>query len=565
MTDHTPATTRVAIYARVSSDQQAQEQTIASQVTALRERVAGDGWQLDEQLCFLDDGVSGSTLQRPALERLRDMAYVGGLQKLYVHSPDRLARRYAYQVLLVDELTKHGVEIVFLNRAIGVSPEEDLLLQMQGIFAEFERAKILERTRRGRRHAAARGSVNVLCGAPYGYRYITRREGEGQAAYEIDEPQAAVVRQVFEWVGRDRLSIGEVTRRLRAQQVKTATGQDGWDRSSVWGMLKNPAYQGLAAFGKTRTGPRRPQLRPARGASKTPRDASSRYDTDPSERFSIPVPAIVSAELFAAVETQLTENRQRGRESRRGATYLLQGLLECACCRYAYYGNKVSRRRAGETVSYAYYRCTGSDSHRLGGQRVCQNKQLRVDKLDAAVWQDACDLLRHPQLLRKEYERRLASGADSATQASLKKQVVAAQRSVARLIDAYTDGLLDRAEFDPRLARARSRLSTLNEQLTDLETESREQSTLREALACLDSFTESMASNLESADWSTRREILRTLIDRVLIEPDQVRIIYRINFPLFAKNASNAGAERGLHFCWSSATGTLTRFGHRTR
>ena len=123
-----------------------------------------DGHSLDDELCFLDDGVSGSTLKRPALEQLRDTAYVGGFQKLYVHSPDRLARRYAYQVLVVDELAKHGVEIEFLNRAISVSPEEDLLLQMQGMFAEYERAKIMERSRRGKRHAATRGSVNVLSG-----------------------------------------------------------------------------------------------------------------------------------------------------------------------------------------------------------------------------------------------------------------------------------------------------------------------------------------------------------------------------------------------------------------
>ncbi len=119
---------------------------------------------------------------RPALERLRDAAYVGGVQKLYIHSPDRLTRRYAWQVLLVDELQSHGVEIVFLNHTMGSSPEEDLLLQMQGMFAEYERAKILERSRRGKRHAARRGSVNVLSGAPYGYRYVTKRDGNGTAA-----------------------------------------------------------------------------------------------------------------------------------------------------------------------------------------------------------------------------------------------------------------------------------------------------------------------------------------------------------------------------------------------
>jgi site-specific DNA recombinase len=360
------------------------------------------------------------------------------------------------------------------------------------------------------------------------------------------------VRQVFEWVGRDRLSIGEVTRQLRAAGIKTARGKDWWDRTSVWGMLKNPAYKGFAAFGKTRTGPRRSQLRTQRGHSKTPRRTGSTYDTDASEQVSIPVPAIVSEELFATVETQLTENRQRGRESRRGTKYLLQGLVQCACCGYAYYGKPVSRASAKGKVPYAYYRCVGSDAYRFGGQRVCENKQARTDKLDVAVWQDACELLRHPQLLRKEYERRLASPPNSGSHASLKKQVAAAQRSVDRLIDAYTDGVLDRSEFDPRLARARSRLSKLQEQLTELETESREQSVLREALSCLDSFTKSIGSNLETADWSTRREILRTLIDRVLIERDQIRIIYRINFPLFAKTSSKTGNGKVLHFCWRS-------------
>jgi site-specific DNA recombinase len=145
---------RVAIYARVSSERQAQKDTIASQVQALRARVSGEGLTLDEELCFLDDGYSGSTLVRPALERLRDQAAAGAIDRLYVHSPDRLARRYAYQALLVDELQHCGVELVFVNRPLGTGPEDDLLLQVQGIVAEYERAKILERSRRGKLHAA---------------------------------------------------------------------------------------------------------------------------------------------------------------------------------------------------------------------------------------------------------------------------------------------------------------------------------------------------------------------------------------------------------------------------
>ncbi len=171
---------RTAIYARVSSEQQAKENTIGSQLEGLKERVAAEGLPLDEELCFVDDGQSGATLMCPAVERLRDAAYAGVFDRLYVHSPDRLSRKYAYQILLVEELKRCGVELIFLNRTIGESPEEDLLLQMQGMISEYERAKILERSRRGKRHAARRGLVNVLCGAPFGYRYVSKRRPAGR-------------------------------------------------------------------------------------------------------------------------------------------------------------------------------------------------------------------------------------------------------------------------------------------------------------------------------------------------------------------------------------------------
>jgi site-specific DNA recombinase len=157
-----------AIYARVSSEQQTSDNTIASQIEALETRLAQDGLTLTPNERFTDEGYSGATLVRPALERLRDAVAAGCIDRLYVHSPDRLARRYAYQVLLIEEIRRAGVEIVFLNRPIGLSPEDDLLLQVQGMVAEYERAKILERSRRGKRHAAREGAVSVLSGAPYG-------------------------------------------------------------------------------------------------------------------------------------------------------------------------------------------------------------------------------------------------------------------------------------------------------------------------------------------------------------------------------------------------------------
>jgi site-specific DNA recombinase len=326
---------RAAIYARVSSEQQTKEHTIASQIEAIRQRVLGDGLDLDPDLCFVDDGYSGSTLVRPALERLRDLAAAGAIDRLYVLSPDRLSRKYAYQVLLVEEFTRYGLEIVFLNNPIGPDPEETLLLQVQGMIAEYERAKILERSRRGKLHSARRGSINAMAGAPYGYRYVTKHEGDGEARYQVLAEEARVVRKIFEWIGQERCSIGEVCRRLRREGIPTRKGKAAWDRSTIWLMLKNPAYKGTAAFGKTRSGPPKPKrLRPQRGRPEHPRRPASCVDTAPDAQILIEVPALVSEELFAAVQAQLQENRLRRRAQSHGDRYLLQGLVVCKRCGY---------------------------------------------------------------------------------------------------------------------------------------------------------------------------------------------------------------------------------------
>src|SRR4051812_382182 len=394
-------TVQAAIYARVYSEQQADAHTIASQVAALKARVTADGLILPPERQFIDAGYSGATLVRPALERLRDLTAAGGLDRLYVHSPDRLARKYAYQVLLLDEWQRAGVEVVFLNRAVGTTPEDELLVQVQGMVAEYERAKILERSRRGKRHAAHGGAVNVLSGAPYGYRYIPKTEGGGQARYEIVLDEARVVRQIFAWVGRDRLTLGEVCRRLTAAGERTRTGKPVWDRATVWTMLRNPAYMGRAAFGKTRAAPLTPpRLRPQRGRPAQPRRAVTTTEVPAAEWLSVPVPALIEAALFAAVQEQLAVNRQHARQQQRGARYLLQGLVVCATCGYAYYGKAISLRAAkGQRRDYAYYRCLGTDAYRFGGERVCANPQVRTDRLDAAVWQTVRELLEQPERL----------------------------------------------------------------------------------------------------------------------------------------------------------------------
>src|SRR5271166_7062977 len=551
---------RVAIYARVSGEQQAKDDTIASQLEAVTQRVASDALECEPELYFLDDGYSGDILARPGLERLRDQAAAGVIDRLYVLDPDRFSRKYAYQVLILEELTRCGVEVVFLCNPPGRGPEENLLRQVQGMIAEYERAKIMERCRRGKQYAARRGSVNVLSGAPYGYRYVGKHEGGGEARYQVMAAEARVVQKIFKWFGQERCSIGEVCRRLRRDGVPTRTGKSAWDRSVVWLGLKNPAYKGTAAFGKSRSGAVKPQrLRPQRGRPEQPRRPISRVDTSSEDQTLIAVPGLVSEDLFGAVQAQLEENRRRRRDRPGGGRYLLQGLVVCKRCGYGCYGKPTSRAasKGKGKVPYAYYRCTGSDAYRFGGQRLCWNKQIRTDMLDAAVWDDVRRLLSEPERIRKEYERRLQgpeTGPNREVQ-HLGKMVGNVKKMISRLIDAYGEGLLDKSEFEPRISAARERLAKLEAEDRQRIGEAAKEAELRLVIGQLEEFASRVSQGLQEPDWETRREVVRALVKKVEIDEQEVRIVYRVSPSPF-----EGGPQQGRsQHCWGRDHSTLRR------
>ncbi len=532
---------QVALYARVSSEQQAEAKTIESQLAQLRARIAEDGFELKEVFVFVDDGYSGSVLARPGLERLRDVVAEGGIQRLYVHSPDRVARNYAHQVLLVDELTQQGVEVIFLNRALAETAEDQLLLQVQGVIAEYERAKFMERSRRGKRHAAQTGRVAILCHAPYGYRYVSVQEGAGEARYEIDVDQARVVQQVFEWVGQGRCTINEVCRRLHQAGIRTQTGKAYWDHKTIWDMLKNPAYKGEAAFGKTRWVPVKPRLRAPRGRPVQSRRGFAPRQAPQQDWISIPVPALVEAALFDAVQEQLEENKRRARISEKGSRYLLQGLLVCAQCGYAYCGRTNDARNA-------YYRCGGAmNLPRRNFERLCHNKEIRMDELDAVVWQEVCQLLEQPQRLEQEYRQRLEPAHQDTQATALQAQLAKIRRGIARLIDSYTDGLINKAEFEPRITRLRQRLQHLESQLERLNAASAQEAELHLILSCLETFAAKVKDGLYTADFQTRRELIRTLVQRVEVDMQHIRVVFRVS-PTTLPSASSDASPNWQHW-----------------
>ena len=522
----------VALYARVSSEQQVQQATVASQIAALQERVQADGQMLLPSDIYVDDGYSGASLVRPALERLRDRAAEGGLDVLYVHSPDRLARRYAYQVVLLDELARQGVSVIFLHGPSGQSAEDELLVQVQGVIAEYERAKILERSRRGKLHKARNGIVNALSNAPYGYQYVCKADQE-PARYEVVLHEAKVVRSIFEWLVDEQVSIGEIARRLQAQGVHTRTGLAHWNRVTVWCMLQNPAYMGQAAYGKTELVARSKRLRAIRNKPAVPRSAkSSRRNKPESEWLRIAVPAIVSPEVFAAAREQLERNRRLAARNGKGHRYLLQGLTVCTQCGYAYYGKPASRVSTKGRTCYGYYRCVGTDAHRFDGGRVCDNPQVRVDQLDGYVWESVKQTLEDPSRVIAEWSRRGANdgvvGELRVRQDEAKRLLGVQEQTLRRLADAYEAGALELDDLVARSERVRGRIRRAKEELDRANAAVAQTLELNAVVGRLNHFAEQVRSGLDSLDWEQRQQLIRTLVARVEIDHQGATVVYRI-------------------------------------
>ena len=520
--------TSAAIYARVSSARQAKDETIGSQTAALREHAARNGLEVPAEWVFEDAGHSGATLVRPALERLRDLAAQGCVDVVLVYSPDRLARKFAYQALLIEEFNRAGTRVEFVKGPRGDSPEDQLLVQFQGMFAEYEKAQLAERYRRGKAYRAKAGSVNVLGGAPFGYHYI-RKTPECGARYEVIEHEAALVAELFRRYADDGATIADLARWLTSQGVPTRTGKHRWDRSVIWGMLRNPAYAGRAVFGKTKILHEQPGLnRVARLQGRSVPRAAKTVDSPREDWTEIPVPALVDAQTFERVQDRLADNKRFAPRNSKLPASLLQGMAACTACGYAYY--RTSARTTARKIYY--YRCLGSDSYRYEGGRVCANPPVRADYLDQVVWEHITGLLADPALIRAEIDRRLeqARTSDPVTRqhAQLQTALAKAGKSVTAMIEAYSEQLITIDELRAKMPHLRAREANLRSQLDSLDAQAADQDAYLKLADDLDGFLTQLRGRAATASTDDQRHVLKLLVKDVLISPEKITIRHRI-------------------------------------
>lgn len=533
-----------AIYARVSSDRQKEDKTIASQTSSLREYAQANSFTVPEGWVFEDEGYSGATLSRPGLERLRDLVAEGQVQTVLVYGPDRLSRKYAYQVLLLEEFSRQGVETVFLLGVSAQTPEERLLVQFQGMIAEYERAQIAERSRRGKRHRAKAGCVNVLSGAPYGYRYVKRNEAT-DACYLVDDAQAAVVREVFEWYTVEGLSIGAIVHRLNERKVPTRFGKSLWERSKVWAMLRNPAYVGRAAYGKTERAERKRVTRPLRQKGGYSARSSANRERPKEQWIGLPVPALVSEEAFARAAEKLSENRRFASRNTKKPT-LLQGLLVCGQCGYALYrtSTRTTRRQA------KYYRCLGSDGYRHLKDPPCQCRPIRVEDLDDLIWQQVMDLVQKPELIHAELERRrqesLRSDPLEQRRGELTQNLKRTEQQIDKLLDAYQEGLVQLGQLRQRMPELRRKQATAEKELENARWKALIAEKTHQIEQSLEAFVGRLRQSAQNLSMAERQKVVRLLIKDIVVEVDN-RITIRHCLPLMGGVRNASGAEANCY------------------
>ncbi len=527
-----------AIYARVSSDRQKENHTIASQTAALIEYAQKNGYSVPPEWVFQDEGYSGAILVRPGLERLRDLAAEGQIAAVLVYSPDRLSRKYAYQVLLSEELSRCGVELIFLKAPAGATPEDQLLVQFQGMIAEYERAQIAERCRRGKKHMAQQGGVNVLSGAPFGYRYV-RKSDTSAAFYEVVEAEAKVVRMVFEIYTQQRLSINAIARLLNERRIATRTGKGRWERSTVWGMLRNPAYRGTACYGKTEQRPRQRITRPLRQRKALPSRDVGGHERPRAEWIEVPVPALVSEGMFALAQEQLEKNKRHAPRRTIEPT-LLQGMLVCEQCGYGLY--RTSTHTSKQKLNY--YRCIGSDGYRRLNGPVCTNRPIRQDYLDHFVWSEIIRLLEDPGLIQTEIDRRreAARKADPLRkrEEELRREQARVEKSSERLVTAYQEGLLTLTQLRQRMPSLQKQTQAVESELQSLKMAAVDEAKYLQLAESLSGFRSKLRVRAEVLDIAVRQQILRLLVKEVLVGGNTITLRHSIPIPQSGPGANGS-------------------------
>jgi site-specific DNA recombinase len=516
---------KVALYTRVSTTRQQQTQTIEQQLDRLQTYVAAEGWSLAAEHIFRDEGYSGTRLNRPGLDRLRDGAAMAEFERVLITAPDRLARNYVHQMVILEELEGYGCPVEFMDRPMSNDPHDQLVLQIRGAVAEYEQTLIADRMRRGRLRQLQAGRLLPWTRAPYGYILDAERPRDA-SRIRIHEVEAAVVEQMFAWYADPTVdtTLYALAKRLTDQGIPTPRGGVCWNTASIRGIFTNPAYTGTAYAHRFR---KRPAQRRKSALQPVPAGEGVSDVLAPKDAWiPIPVPALINQELFDQVQARLTRNQQMAPRNNTRNSYLLRGLVSCQQCRLSCFGRTLNK-------DYRYYVCRGKqDALRASQGQHCPARYAPAQPLETLVWDDLCQLLTHPEKITQALER-AQTGAwlpqeMQARGTTLKQAVQTLTHQEERLLEAYLAEVIALPELERKRTELSQKKKGLQHQQRQLEAQAQKHIEIASIAVSIIDFCQQVQAGLDQTTFAQRRQLIELLIDRVVINDDQVEIRYVI-------------------------------------
>ena len=518
---------KTAIYARVSSEKQAKEGTIESQIEALRDYAKANNLTISHEC--IDDGVTGTTLIRPGLDQLRDLIAEGLIEGILILSPDRLSRKQAHQILLMDEFKKQNIQVIFTTQQFEDNAEGNLMLQIQAAVSEYERAKILDRTRRGRKYAVKNGQM-LGSMSPYGYRFMPKGDGK-PTHWEIEPREVEIVRNIFDLYVNQRMKGTQIARHLESEGIQTRSGTTKWWCSVVYRILKSEAYIGNAYMYKNS------YIEPL----KTPKSKKYRKVKNSAQKarprdewISIPVTPSIDQHLWNAAQALLKKNAHSARRNNNKNEYMLRGLVTCGLCGCMAPGY-VSNRST-------FYSCGAKRNKNITSQPHDENIAVHHKPFDAKIWQGLTELLQDPENIKAQLEKRLErknaarlpiANMDAKTDKDLEKLDIQEKR----ILDAYREGIIDLDELKNQKEKiaAKRKVWEAKEKAAPSRMESAGQAEI--TLDMLGDVSARFSRAMAKADFSKREKIASLLINSVTLYTD--RAVVKGNIPVIRGDVLN--------------------------
>jgi site-specific DNA recombinase len=512
---------KAIIYARVSSKKQKEEETINSQVNALHSYAKERGYAIPKDWIFLDDGVSGNSLHRAALDELRDVIRTERVECIFIYSPDRLSRKYSYQLILLEEFKKHCVKVCFLKDVSNTeTPEGIMFNHFQGIFAEYERALILDRSRRGKLYKAKQGDSAVLPSIPYGYIKV---RNDHKKTVEIAQEEANVVRMIYRLYIYEKKTLSQIQRILFENNMKSPKGYSNWHVTSIRNILNNSAYTGRAYYGKT--------YRAKEGSDKIRHYPSGKVmqavfskKKSPEENWiPVKVPQIIGETDYELAQEQIIRNAEFSARNTKEIA-LLQGLVLCGVCGNPFYKRT---RKYKEKITGHYY-CRSQTDKLL---KKCSNGCVGQEELDELVYKEVISLLKNPSVLQDEITRRTQNSTNNeelkSREISNKKELGRISVERDRLLDAYQGELIDLKELRQRQEHLKDRKMLIEKDANAI------QALKIESQINFEDMFKGILDKIQNASielpLKQRQKLIRLLVEKVVVTEDKITITHCIS------------------------------------